>query len=196
MRHWVLPDCTCWRSPIPCSSWWGHRRLRFALMAGALLCFQFAVRLDLRSLTRLIYFLFDEARRARHPVKGLPTSSPGECCWCLSRTRWRGGIWKGCRSGLVQFNVTSWYKAKLCYMSLYHPGLTLLGGLRGKPSITNPVCTFWITWPFLSFFWWKFLWTWVLSRRHLARCLNSLSCCPTFVWGLKVPWCEEHKPSK
>lgn len=110
------------------------------------------------------------------------------------KDRWRGGIWKGCRSGLVQFNVTSGYKAKLCYMSLYHPGLTLLGGLRGKPSITNPVCTFWITWPFLSFFWWTFLWTWVLSRRHLARCLNSCLVALLSCGALRFPGAKSTNP--
>lgn len=86
MRHWVLPDCTCWRSPIPSSSWWGHSRLCSALVAAELLCFQFTARLDRQCLTRLISVLFAEARRAGHWVKCLPSCSPGERCWALSGT--------------------------------------------------------------------------------------------------------------
>ena len=157
MRHWVLPDCTCWWSPIASSSWWGHRRLRFTLVAGELLCFQFTVRLDLQCLTRLIYFLFGEARRSRHTVKCLPTCSPGECCWCLSRTVDVVAFWKVVDWGWYNLMWPQCTRQNFS-ISLY-TGLDPLfcEGLRGKPSITYRMCKLWITWCFVIFFWRRFL---------------------------------------
>lgn len=87
------------------------------------------------------------------------------------------------------------YKTKLFYISIDWPGSSLLRGLRGKPSITYPMCKFWFTWWFVFFF--------DVDSFGFETCPESaaqiislavwiaLSHFPALVWGVKVARCKE-----